>query len=288
MDAEISHVSDTALMVAACRAMETVREDGLVRDPYAARLAGERGMAIARSLKAGTEDSGRLMVLQFGIGIRSYFLDELVRNAVTERGLGTVLCLGAGLDTRPWRLDLPESLRWIEVDFPDMLDYKSAALAGEKPRCRVERMTADLAHAEQRNAAFAAVGREPALLITEGLLTYLAGSVIDAMAAGARGTGLRYWLLDAVSPLFEKAARLQTYTSIENVRAAGHLNGLEILDVLHRNGWLPVERRSYITDAWMVAQERIKKMMPQSQEPPPPPSPEVLADPSGVHMLGRE
>jgi len=45
-DSEISHVSDTALMVAAARAMETARPDGLVRDPYAERLAGERGMQV--------------------------------------------------------------------------------------------------------------------------------------------------------------------------------------------------------------------------------------------------
>lgn len=44
-DGEIIHVSDTALMVAACRAHETELEDAFVRDPFAARLAGERGLA---------------------------------------------------------------------------------------------------------------------------------------------------------------------------------------------------------------------------------------------------
>ena len=37
MENQIQHVSDTALMVAACRALETVSEDGLVRDPLAER-----------------------------------------------------------------------------------------------------------------------------------------------------------------------------------------------------------------------------------------------------------
>ena len=60
-DHEIHNVSDTALMVAACRAMETERPDGLVRDPFAARLAGERGMAIARALPM-------LPMMCFGIG----------------------------------------------------------------------------------------------------------------------------------------------------------------------------------------------------------------------------
>ena len=58
---EIAHVSDTALMTAACRAMETERPDGLIRDPFAAQLAGARGMAIARGLD-------RLEMMCFGIG----------------------------------------------------------------------------------------------------------------------------------------------------------------------------------------------------------------------------
>ena len=64
MSDAISHVSDTALLVAAARAAETAMEDGLVRDPYAAKLAGERGMAMARS---GSPSRWR----SFGIGVRS-------------------------------------------------------------------------------------------------------------------------------------------------------------------------------------------------------------------------
>lgn len=33
-----------------------------------------------------------------------------------------MLSVGCGLDTRPWRLDLQENLRWIEIDFADVLD----------------------------------------------------------------------------------------------------------------------------------------------------------------------
>ena len=101
---EIAHVSDTALMTAACRAMETERPDGLIRDPFAAQLAGERGMAIGRALAGGLDR------MCFGIGIRSRFLDKLVLDTVAEHGIATVLSIGAGLDTRPWRLELPATL----------------------------------------------------------------------------------------------------------------------------------------------------------------------------------
>ena len=39
---EIAHVSDTARLTAACRAMETDRPDGLVRDPSGVHLLGRQ------------------------------------------------------------------------------------------------------------------------------------------------------------------------------------------------------------------------------------------------------
>src|SRR5947207_10362396 len=119
---EITHVSDTALMVAACRALESESPDGFVRDPFAARLAGERGMAMLRS-------QPQPEIMRFGMGVRSRFVDELLLEALACVPIATVLSIGCGLDTRPWRLDLPPDLRWIEVDFADMLDYKDARMS---------------------------------------------------------------------------------------------------------------------------------------------------------------
>src|ERR1700681_2149921 len=157
---EIHQVSDTALMVAACRALEFECPDGFVHDPFAARLAGERGMAILRSLPQPE-------MMRFGIGVRSRFMDELVLETLASERIGTVLSLGCGLDTRPWRLEVPPDLRWIEVDFANMLDYKNALMSAEIPRCRRESIAADVNDAAQRGNIYAAVGPAPALMITE-------------------------------------------------------------------------------------------------------------------------
>jgi methyltransferase (TIGR00027 family) len=162
-DGEISHVSDTALMVAACRALEFESADGFVHDPFASRLAGERGLAMFHALP-------HPLMMRFGIGVRSRFLDELLLEALASEKIATVLCLGCGLDTRPWRLELPPDLRWIEVDFADMLDYKNALMSAETPRCRREFIAADVNDAAQRRNIYAAVGSAPALMITEGFL----------------------------------------------------------------------------------------------------------------------
>ncbi len=91
---EINHISDTALMVAACRAHETELEDAFVRDPFAARLAGERGPAILNAMPHAA-------VMRMGLAIRTRFVDELLLEALQAYPIATVLSVGCGLDTRP-------------------------------------------------------------------------------------------------------------------------------------------------------------------------------------------
>lgn len=275
----ITHVSDTALMVAACRALETESADGLVRDPFAARLAGERGMAMLRALPWPD-------VMQFAMGVRSRFIDELMSEALAAERIATVLSLGCGLDTRPWRLDLPADLRWIEADFADILDYKDARMGAERPRCRRERVTVDVNDAAQRRTVYAAVGPEPALLITEGLLTYLPAATVDALAAESwRESGIAHWMADITTAAFVKAVQMDTPQPLRNVQAPDFPEGGQIMDSLRRHGWVTAARRSYLTDMGFAA-ARIQRQWgnrPQPDGPPPP----LMEDPSGVQRFAR-
>ncbi|HEY2858362.1 MAG TPA: class I SAM-dependent methyltransferase [Terracidiphilus sp.] len=135
------------------------------------------------------------LILRFGMAVRTRFLDELLAEALAIHPIRTVLSVGCGLDTRPWRLDLPPALRWIEVDFPDVLDYKHGLLAGEKPHCHVERLSVDLNDAAQRRTLYAAAGTEPSLVITEGVLMYLPAATVDALAAEiSNASGAAHWI----------------------------------------------------------------------------------------------
>jgi methyltransferase (TIGR00027 family) len=188
-------------MVAACRALETEEPDAFARDPFAARLAGERGFAILNGVSWS-------MVLRFGMAVRTRFLDELLAEALAIHPIKTVLSVGCGLDTRPWRLELPPDLRWIEVDFPDVLDYKHGLLAGEKAHCRVERLSVDLNDAAQRRAMYEAAGTDPALVITEGVLMYLGAATVDALAAEIpNASGAVHWISDITTSQFNQAIR---------------------------------------------------------------------------------
>jgi methyltransferase (TIGR00027 family) len=277
---EIRHVSDTALMVAACRALESDGADAYMRDPFAARLAGARGMAILDALP-----ERQMTMLRFGVAVRTRFLDELLAEALASEKIATVVCMGCGLDTRPWRLELPPALRWIEVDFAEMLDYKEGVLAHETPRCRRERIAADLTDAEQRRAVYEAIGAAPALLITEGLLMYLPAATVEALASEpARECGVAHWISDVTTTAFSNAIG-DLNQSLRAVRAPDCLTGDQIFDVMRGHGWETAARRSYITDM-AFAMPRIRRMLgdrpPDPARPTPPPD-----DPTGVHRLRR-
>jgi methyltransferase (TIGR00027 family) len=224
--------------------------------------------------------------MRFGVGVRSRFVDELLLEALASKTIATVLSVGCGLDTRPWRLELQPDLRWIEVDFADMLDYKDALMSAETPRCRRERITADVNDAAQRRTIYAAAGAAPALMITEGLLMYLPARTVEALAGEAwQESGIAHWMSDITTSAFAKAINLDTMP-VRKVQAADSLPGEQILDAVRRHGWVTAARRSYITDM-AFAMERIQRLMgdrPQPEGPPPVP-PEDL---TGVHRFVRE
>ncbi|MEP6671069.1 MAG: SAM-dependent methyltransferase [Chthoniobacter sp.] len=176
-ESPIQHVSDTAFMVAAYRALESERPDPLFRDPLAARLVGERGRKIVENLPRWA------LLVGWSVVIRTYIIDQFIQAAIAE-GVDTILNLGTGLDTRPYRMDLPASLRWVEVDFPDVIDLKESKLAGEAPRCRLVRVKLDLADAAQREKFLSEVSAhsQKTLVLTEGVIPYLKPEEVAALA----------------------------------------------------------------------------------------------------------
>jgi methyltransferase (TIGR00027 family) len=279
LGSEITHVSDTALMVAACRAHETELDDAFVRDPFAARLAGERGPAILNAMPHAA-------VMRIGLAIRTRFVDELLRDALEAYPIATVLSVGCGLDTRPWRLSLPSTLRWIEIDFAAMLDYKDRLMSGETPSCRRARLEIDVNDAAQRRAMYEAAGPAPALMITEGLLLYLPAATVEALAAeSARQSGIAHWISDITTSAFSQTigGGEDTMQPIRHVQAPDCLKGEQILEVLRRHGWKTSAMRSYIRDVEFV-RERVRRMRGGA---PPPQFSYTLDDPTGVHRFAR-
>ena len=191
----IRNVSDTALWVAVYRAEESERPDALFNDPFARRLAGERGFLFVASHRALARNSWPLVA-------RTWLGDRMIED-VLRSGCDMVVNLAAGLDTRPFRMNLPKDLHWVEVDLPGILDYKASVLGDAQPVCRLERIPCDLADKASREQLFADLGRRAskALVIAEGLLIYLESDEVAALARDLSSVRpFERWLMDLSSP----------------------------------------------------------------------------------------
>jgi methyltransferase (TIGR00027 family) len=238
----VSNVSDTARWVAVYRAMESARPDALFQDPYAERLAGDLGHAIAAK-------APRQMRSGWPMVVRTKLIDDLVMASIAE-GCDRVLNLAAGLDTRPYRLALPPTLAWIEADLPAMVEEKEKLLAGEQPRCRLSREKVDLANTSVRSDFLARVteGASRVLVITEGLLTYLEDDVVRSIGRdlGSRAP-IRWWILDVVSPAILQMLKKGMGNQLVNAPMKfAPPNGVAFFEAL---GWKVADLKSFMREA---------------------------------------
>lgn len=239
----IRDVSDTARWVAVYRARETERPDAHFRDPYARRLAGERGEQIAQSMPLGRDNDWSMIT-------RTWLGDSLINEQV-KQGVDMVINLAAGLDARPYRMQLPPSLQWIEVDLPEILTYKEEILRDDKPVCHLERIRLDLSNAAARRDLFAQLGRRStkALVITEGLLIYLTADDVAGLAKDlAAPPSFQSWIFDIASPgllrmLAKRMAKQLTQA------APFKFAPPEGPDFFIPYGWKPVDVRSLLKNA---------------------------------------
>ena len=249
----ITHVSDTARWVATYRAMESERPDALFRDPFARRLAGPRGEEIVRAMPRGRAMAWPMIV-------RTAVMDELIVRAVERDGVHTVVNLAAGLDARPYRLPIPGTLRWIEADFPDLLAYKETQLAGERPRCQLERVAIDLTDGERRRAFFqdaVSGGGGGTMVVAEGLLVYLSPEEVGTLADDLYAAGFAWWMIDLGSPGLLKMLSRSWGRKLEEGNAPFKFAPAEGTRFFAPHGWAEAEYRSMWTESL-----RLKRTMP--------------------------
>jgi methyltransferase (TIGR00027 family) len=155
---------------------------------------------------------------------RTRRIDDAVRDAI-HRGLPAFVILGAGLDTRPYRLTELAKVNVVEIDLPAVQEFKKACLSrrfGALPR-HVRFVPMDL-NIERLNTALECAGltsSEPAIFVWEGVSQYLQPDTVDSVlrtiASRSEGTVLAFtYVLEEVitgvhqpdrSEAFRKSAR---------------------------------------------------------------------------------
>jgi len=202
-----SSVGATATMVAAARAVASRAEPPLIADPFAEPLVRAVGVDILSRLAAGEVTPGELagdavtgvQRMADSMAVRTMFFDDFFLDA-TEAGLSQAVILASGLDSRAYRLPWPAGTTVFEVDQPDVIAFKTGAMAqlGAEPTATRRTVAVDLR--DDWPAALKAAGFDPATPTAwsaEGLLGYLPPDAQDR-------------LLDTITELSAPGSRLAT------------------------------------------------------------------------------
>jgi methyltransferase (TIGR00027 family) len=191
----IQHVSDTSAWVAHYRAIESERADSLFKDPFAKVLVGDRALSVEKMQSEASKWT------QWTVVMRTYIIDQMIKDLISN-GVTTFLNLGAGLDSRPYRINLSAEVQWIEVDFPHIVEYKRLKLAEFSPSCKLDAIGLDLSNRLMRQSLLEELARKyPRMaVLTEGVLPYLTQKQVSELSEDlSRHSSFKYWICEYIS-----------------------------------------------------------------------------------------
>jgi methyltransferase (TIGR00027 family) len=239
----------TALGLAAARSVETGRPDRLIKDPLARALFEAAGVDLPMLVDwpaPGSHISDAEALHLHGsryIGLRTRVYDDALM-AAASNGVTQGVLLGAGLDTRGFRLSLPAEFRLFELDQQEVLAFKEGTLnaRGVEPRCVRCAIGVDLR--DKWPAALEAGGFErnrATAWIAEGLLPYLKpaaqSTLLDAIHELAAPGSLLVFDRIAGDLSGDRVGRLSERSGIDMQTLLAGGEGEDLAALLRAEGW---------------------------------------------------
>ncbi|MFJ2707489.1 class I SAM-dependent methyltransferase [Streptomyces sp. NPDC087428] len=187
----------TALLVAAARAIETHRDDSLARDVFAEHfvLAAPASAGWPVRIQQAPDGDANPLWGRFAryFGLRTRVLDDYLLRSV-RAGARQVVLLGAGLDSRAFRLDWPPGCVIYEIDREGVLAFKHGVLDGLSAAPKAARVPIPVDLRADWAGALTDAGFDtaaPTVWLAEGLLFYLPNAAetylidtVDGLSAG--------------------------------------------------------------------------------------------------------
>lgn len=156
-------ISNTAFYCCGVRMEDAEQSEPVCGDIYAKNFMSEEGLQIFAAFKEDVHANASNVA-------RARIIDDILRKELLSDGSATVVLIGAGFDSRAFRLN---GGTWVEVDEPQIIAYKNERLPAQGSTNELHRISIDFANEslEEKLAPFA--GRSPAIVVVEGVLMYL-------------------------------------------------------------------------------------------------------------------
>ncbi|WP_220448834.1 SAM-dependent methyltransferase [Nonomuraea mesophila] len=239
----LAGIGATALGVAVLRAQESSRPDRLFDDPYARHFLQAVDPASSPwSAGASPATAGFLRLMAEQVAVRTRFLDRALLEAA-GRGCDQVVLLASGMDARAFRLAWPPGTKVFELDFADVLAFKTAVLDGRGATAACHRVEVATDLRQDWPRALTESGFDPArpaAWLAEGILYALPPEAADLLLD--RITGLSAPASMLALDHMEDSELLRSARADISAELVGLWRGgpTENLDAwLTRRGWQP-------------------------------------------------
>ena len=114
---ELSGVRATALLALYARALDNGSAHPILGDRWAEEIITRLDFDFTQFRTAKKE--------RYGVGVRTRQMDKWTTDFITHHPDATVLDLGAGLDSRVFRVNPPSPCHWHDIDYPDVIELRN-------------------------------------------------------------------------------------------------------------------------------------------------------------------
>ena len=251
-------ISKTAFYCCGVRMQDAEREKPICGDTYAKAFMNEQGLQILEAFKDETRPNTS------NVG-RHRIIDDLLRQELITNPNLTVVIIGAGFDTRAFRL---KSGTWVELDEPQVITYKEERLHAATSDNELQRIAIDFAteSLEEKLASFA--NRSPVTVVIEGVLMYLEEAAIDQLLQTLRRLFPQHKLIcDLMNREFFEKNASTVHEKLTGLGASFKFTADNPADVFARNGYRQLEEIPIVEKSVLFAAGEIPPEVWETVQP---------------------
>lgn len=162
-------VSNTAYYCCGIRMEDAKRKYSVCNDIYAQRFMDERGIQVFEPFKS--EKMPNISNIT-----RCRLIDDHLRAELANNSDLNVISIGAGFDTRPYRL---AGGHWLEIDEPQIISHKNEILPVDECSNPLRRISINFAHESLADKLKGEEKDRHTIFVIEGVFMYLDSEAIN-------------------------------------------------------------------------------------------------------------
>jgi methyltransferase (TIGR00027 family) len=162
-------VSRTAYYCCGVRMLDAESNHPVLNDHYASRFMNEEGLKIFEAFRKFKEPNASNIA-------RHRIIDDMLRDFIIKHDDPIIIIVGAGFDSRAYRLD---GGTWIELEEPHVINYKNEKLPISECKNTLTRIPIRFGEESLEEKLQVYSSRKSVMVVVEGVLMYLYENTVD-------------------------------------------------------------------------------------------------------------